>query len=161
MLVLYKRWKKYNEFQLTKNKMTCWSRGNPARGIVGRVTDCGVRDLGFKSSGSILTSRTEASSLSRVVRDGWDPCSVPLKWGKESHAVESSTRPLNSHNCSENYPKKQNKNLNNRKWKIIHPPPSEESHPVTGPLRKTVEVTGDSLSLINMNTIKINNGKIW
>ena len=25
------------------------------------------------------------------------------KWGKKSHAVESSTWPLNSHNCSENY----------------------------------------------------------
>ena len=47
-------------------------------GRVGRVTDCGVRGLGFKSPGSILTSRTETSSPSRVVRDGWDPCSVPL-----------------------------------------------------------------------------------
>ena len=43
---------------------------HPARGRVGRVTDCGVRGLGFKSPGSILTSRTETSSLSRVVRDG-------------------------------------------------------------------------------------------
>ena len=42
----------------------------PARGRVGRVTDCGVRGLGFKSKGSILTSGTETSSLSRVVRDG-------------------------------------------------------------------------------------------
>ena len=50
----------------------------PARGRVGRVTDCGVRGLGFKSPGSILTSKTETSSLSRVVRDGWDPCSAPL-----------------------------------------------------------------------------------
>ena len=50
-----------------------------ARGRVGRVTDCGVRGLGFKSSGSILTSRTETSSLSQVVRDGWDQlCTV--KW---------------------------------------------------------------------------------
>ena len=57
MLVLYKKWKKYNEFQLTKNK-----------------TD-----------------------------------------------------------------------LNNRKWKIIHPPPSEESHLVTDPLGQTVEETGDKL----------------
>ena len=52
--------------------------GYPARGRVGRVTDCGVGGLGFKSPGSILTSRTETSSLSRVVRDEWDPCSVPL-----------------------------------------------------------------------------------
>ena len=51
---------------------------HPARGRVGRVTDCGVRGLGFKSPGSILTSRTEISSLSRVVRGGWDPCSVPV-----------------------------------------------------------------------------------
>ena len=36
------------------------------------MTDCGVRGLGFKSPGSILTSRTETSSLSRVVREGWD-----------------------------------------------------------------------------------------
>ena len=46
--------------------------------------------------------------------------------------------------------------LNNRKWKIIHPPPSEESHYVTDPLVKTVEETGDSLSLTNLNTIIIN-----
>ena len=51
---------------------------NPARGRVGTVTECGVRGLGFKSPGSILTSRTETSSLSRVVRDCWDPCSVPV-----------------------------------------------------------------------------------
>ena len=36
--------------------------------------------------------------------------------------------------------------LNNQKLKIIHPPPSEESHPVTNPLGgKTVEETGDEL----------------
>ena len=35
--------------------------------------------------------------------------------------------------------------LNNRKWKIIHPPPREESHPVTDPLEKLVEETGDEL----------------
>ena len=71
MLVLYKSWKKYNEFQLTKNKM----------------------------------------------------------------------------------------HLNTRKLKIIHHPPSEESHPVTDPLGKTVDETGDSLSLPNLNTIIVN--KIW
>ena len=43
--------------------------------------------------------------------------------------------------------------LNTRKWKIIHPPPSEESHPVTDPLGKTADETGDSLSLPNLNTI--------
>ena len=56
-------------------------------GRVGRVTD---RGLGFKSPGSILTSRTETSSLSRVVRDGWDPCSVPLKWGEKGSCVGST-----------------------------------------------------------------------
>ena len=35
--------------------------------------------------------------------------------------------------------------LNNRKRKIIHPHPSEESHPVTDPLGNTVEETGDKL----------------
>ena len=35
--------------------------------------------------------------------------------------------------------------LNYRKLKIIHPPPSEESYSVTDPLRKTVEETGDKL----------------
>ena len=35
--------------------------------------------------------------------------------------------------------------LNNRKLQIIHPPPSEESHPVTDPLGKTVEETGYKL----------------
>ena len=77
----------------------------PALGIVGRVTDCRVRGLGYKSPGSILTSRTETRSLSPVVIDGFDPCSVPLSGEKESHAVESSTWLLNNHNCSENYPK--------------------------------------------------------
>ena len=56
---------------------------NTARGIVGRVTDCGVRSRGFESPGSILTSRTETSSITRVVRDGWDPCSVPLSGAKK------------------------------------------------------------------------------
>ena len=45
--------------------------------------------------------------------------------------------------------KKQN-GLNNLKSKIIHSPPSEESHPVTGPLGETVEETGESLSLTNL-----------
>ena len=57
MLVLYKRWEKYNEFQLTKNKI----------------------------------------------------------------------------------------DLNNLKLKIVHTPPSEESHPVTDLLGKTVEETGEKL----------------
>ena len=36
--------------------------------------------------------------------------------------------------------------LNNPKLKIIYPPPSGESHPVTDPLGgKTVEETGDKL----------------
>ena len=52
---------------------------HPASGRVGGVTDCGVRGLGFKSPGLILTSRTETRSLSRVVKNGWDPCSVPLR----------------------------------------------------------------------------------
>ena len=32
------------------------------------------------------------------------------------------------------------------KWKIINPPPNEESHPVTDPFWKTVEETGDILT---------------
>ena len=39
------------------------------------------------------------------------------------------------------------------------PSPSEESHPVTDPLGKIVEETGDSLSLTNLNTI-IRNKKL-
>ena len=50
----------------------------PAHGRVGRVTDCWVRGLWFNSSGLILTSRTKTSSLSPVVRYGWDPYSVPV-----------------------------------------------------------------------------------
>ena len=46
--------------------------------------------------------------------------------------------------------------LNTRKLKIIHPPPCEESHPVTDPLGKTVDETGDILSLPNLNNIIIN-----
>ena len=70
-----------------------------------KVADSGVRGLGLKSPGSILTSGTETSSLSRVVRDGGDTFSVPLCGGKKSLTVEYSTRLLNSHNCSENYTK--------------------------------------------------------
>ena len=55
-----------------------------ARGRVDRVTDCGVRGPGFKSPGSILTSRIETSCLSRVVMDGWDSCSVPASGYKNS-----------------------------------------------------------------------------
>ena len=55
------------------------------------------------------TSRTEKTSLSRVVRNGGDPCSAPLSGWKKSPRVESSTWPLNSHNCSENYNKTKTK----------------------------------------------------
>ena len=46
------------------------------------MTDCGVRGLVFKSPGSILTSGTENSSISRLVRDAGDPFSVPLSGRK-------------------------------------------------------------------------------
>ena len=59
--------------------------------------------------------------------------------------------------------------LNSRKLKIIHPPPSEESHPLTDPnfyyyylgktkykLGKTVEETGDELIT---TSCKFNNNK--
>ena len=54
----------------------------PALGRVGRVTDCGVRGLRFKSPGLFFTSRTESSCLSRVVRVAGDPWSVPLSGWK-------------------------------------------------------------------------------
>ena len=41
-----------------------------------------------------------------------------VKWGKKSHAVESLTWPLNSYNCSENYPKNKIKNKNKDKVEI-------------------------------------------
>ena len=46
---------------------------------------------------------------------GWlGPMLCTVKWGKKkSHAVESSTWPLNSHNCSENYPKTKTNKLCN------------------------------------------------
>ena len=74
----------------------------PARGRVGRVTDSWVRGLGFKSPGSILTSRSETSSPSLVVRDGWDPCSVPVALtklrGREGGAgAERAILPYVSH----------------------------------------------------------------
>ena len=46
--------------------------------------------------------------------------------------------------------------LNTRKWKIIHPPSSEEAHPVTDPLEKTVEESGDKLITTQF---KYNNNK--
>ena len=63
-----------NSFIIHPREQNC----HPAHGRVGRATNCRVRGLGFKSPGTILTSRTETHSLSRMVRDGWDPCSVPL-----------------------------------------------------------------------------------
>ena len=48
---------------------------------------------------------------------------------------------------------------NNPKSRIIHTPPSEESHAVIHPLEKTEEQTETSLSLHNINKIIIN--KIW
>ena len=59
--------------------------------------------------GSILTSRTETSSLSRVVGDCGDPCSVPLNGLK---SLLSSTWPMNSHNCSESHTKTKKTNDN-------------------------------------------------
>ena len=54
--------------------------------------------------GSILTSRTETSSASLVVRDGGDPCFVALSgYKKVSYGgFFDLTWPLNSHNSSEN-----------------------------------------------------------
>ena len=47
--------------------------------------------------------------------------------------------------------------LNNRKWKIIQPPPSEESHPITDPLGKTVEETRANLMTTQSNYNNNNN----
>ena len=60
----------------------------PGRGGVGRVTDCGVRGSNIEQK--LLTSRTETSCLSRVVRYGEDTCSVPLSGRIKSPTVESS-----------------------------------------------------------------------
>ena len=59
--------------------------------LIGRVTDCGVRGIGFKTPGAILTSRTETSSVSRVVSDGGDPYAVPLSGRKKFPTVKSWT----------------------------------------------------------------------
>ena len=59
----------------------------PAHGRASEVTDCGVRVLWliFLSSILFLVSTTETSSLSRVVRAGGDPCSVPWSgWKKDT-----------------------------------------------------------------------------
>ena len=65
----YSRFSLNNLFaNIVSNKLCLYY--TPARGIVGRVTDCGVRGIGFKSPGSILTSRTETNSLSRVLCTG-------------------------------------------------------------------------------------------
>ena len=47
----------------------------------------------------ITNSRAETCFLSRVVRNGGDPYAPTV----ESPTMESQTRPLNSHNCSEKY----------------------------------------------------------
>ena len=38
--------------------------------------------------------------------------------------------------------------LNNQKWNIIHPPPNEESHPVTSPMVETVGETEELIFII-------------
>ena len=63
--------------------------------------------------------------------------------------------------CNEFQLTKNKMDLNTWKWKTIHPLPSEESHPVTDPLRNTVDETGDSLSLPNLNTIIIKKSVIF
>ena len=40
-------------------------------------------EVSVQIPGSILTSRTETSSLSRVERDGWDPSSAPVSGAKK------------------------------------------------------------------------------
>ena len=85
---IYRRWSECSSYHELEVYEVIWVQQlswAPARGRVGRVTDGGVKGLGFKSPGSILTSRTETGSLSRVVRDGWDPWSVPWSgWKKVS-----------------------------------------------------------------------------
>ena len=51
------------------------------------------------------------SSLSRVVRGGWDSCSVKFSGEKKFPAVESSTCPLNSQQLFRKLPKNKNKNI--------------------------------------------------
>ena len=65
--------------------------------------DCGVRGLGFKSPGSILTSRTLTSSLSLVVRDGGDPFSSTVKWVKKVSHGGVFDLTVEQHNYSGNY----------------------------------------------------------
>ena len=72
------------QFKNILKKLIYRNNNNPDSGRVGRVTDCGVRGLGFKSPGPSLTSRIETRSLSRVVRDGWDPSPEPLSGWKKS-----------------------------------------------------------------------------
>ena len=72
------------------------------RGRVGRVTDCGVRGLGFKSLGSIISSRTETSS-----KHEWsgmmETNALYRSMGEnKSPSIRSSTWPLNSPGRLEN-----------------------------------------------------------
>ena len=83
---------------------------DPARVRVGRVTDCGVRGLGFKSLG-LDSNFLNRNQLSITSGQGWmGPMLWIVKWvKKKSPVVESSTWPLNSNNCSENYTKTKTK----------------------------------------------------
>ena len=91
----------------------CPQYKEPRQGRVYKVTEGGVKGLGFKSYRCfILTFRTATSSLSREVRDGGDPCSVSLSEWKKNPTVESSTWSLNKRNSAENDTKTEtNKNI--------------------------------------------------
>ena len=70
----------FSESWLNDNNKILYT--NPARGRVGWVTDCGVRGVGFKSQGSILTSTTD--SLSCTSSQGWlEPMLCTGKWVKK------------------------------------------------------------------------------
>ena len=48
-----------------------------------------------------------------------EPIFCTIKWAKKVPSVESSTWPLNSHNCSENYP--ETKPKTNKQERSVHP----------------------------------------
>ena len=76
------------------------------------------------------------------------PLWCPIKYNNNKHNMSVLYKSWKKYN---EFQLTKNKiDLNTWKWKIIHPPPSEESHPMTDPLGKTLDKIGDSLSLPNL-----------
>ena len=92
----------------------------PTRGIVGWLTDCRVRGLRFKSPGSILTSRTETSSLITSGQGWLGPMLCTIKRGEKVSCGGVFDLAIEQPQLFRKLPKNQHKQKKTVKRKIIN-----------------------------------------